>query len=336
MKKILFISMGEAFGGIEKQELDIASNINNYNIEFLTPIKIFNTKNEHNLNISRNKYIGRIIYNHRLYKFLNNNKYDIIHINSSIFLFSFQVALISRLTKHKIIVVQSHSIPYISKIKKLLIKLLLPIYKRLILSCSEEAKYSLFLNNTEILDNGIDINNFKYDEKIRKEYRKKLNIENKKVYGTVGRIDKNKNYDFLIDLFNKIKYTNSILLIIGTGPDKELKLDKKVLLLGQRQDIKELLNCMDIFIFPSLKEGFGLSVIESLATGLPTIISSNIPINIKLNNLYKVDDYDIDNWIDTINNIKINKREKAYKEIINRGYDIKDTCKKLENIYNDL
>ena len=44
-------------------------------------------------------------------KFLKNNKYDIIHINSSVFLFSFQVALISKLTKHKIM-------PYDEKTKK--------------------------------------------------------------------------------------------------------------------------------------------------------------------------------------------------------------------------
>lgn len=347
MKKVLFISMGEIFGGIEKQELDIANNIKNYDIEFLTPIKLFNTKKEHTLNISRNKYINRIKYNYKLYKFLKNNKYDIIHINSSVFLFSFQVALISKITKHKIIVVESHSIPYISKIKRLLIKILLPIYKRLInksLSCSIEAEKSLFLNNTEILNNGIDINNYKFNEKIRNEYRKNLNIEDKKVYGTIGRIDKNKNYNFLIDLFNNIKDKNSILLIIGTGPDKEqienkikeLKLDKKVLLLGQRQDIKELLSCMDIFIFPSLKEGFGLSIIESLTSGLPTIINSNIKINIKSNNLYRIDNYDISTWKETINNIKINKRENSYKEVINSGYDIKDTCKSLEKIYNDM
>ena len=97
MKKILFISMGESFGGIEKLELDLYKNIKKYKIDFLTSIKIFNTNNEISLDVSRKNLLGRIKYNYRLYKYLKKNKYDIIHINSSIFLFVLQVSIISSL-----------------------------------------------------------------------------------------------------------------------------------------------------------------------------------------------------------------------------------------------
>ena len=349
MKKILFISMGESFGGIEKQELEIYKNIRNYKIEFLTPVKIFNLDNEHTLNISRNNLLGKIKYNYRLYKYLKKNKYDIIHINSSIFLYSFQVALIAKITKNKIIVVESHSIPYNSKLKKILIKVLKPVYNRLIsksLACSKETINSLYLEDTIILNNGINVEDYKYSESLRKKYRNNLNINNDTVYGTIGRIDKNKNYLFLIDLFNKIQKenNNSKLLIIGTGPEeelikekiKELKLNDKVILLGQRIDIRALLSSMDVFIFPSLKEGFGLSILESLTSGLPTIINSNIPINIETNNLYKVDNYNINSWIKVIKKVKHKERYNSYKEIKDKGYDIKNTTKELTNIYKDL
>ena len=74
-----------------------------------------------------------------------------------------------------------------------------------------------------------------------------------------------KNQEFLIDIFyeiNKIN-ANTHLLLIGNGEDeekikakvKELNLEDNVSFLGIRKDIKELMQTMDVFVFPSLFEG---------------------------------------------------------------------------------
>ena len=86
--KVLQISMGEEFGGIEKLMWDVTSRIKNINFSFLTPVEVFkNKKNAYSLGVSRKSFIGKIKYNFRLYKYLRKNKYDVVHINSGVFLY---------------------------------------------------------------------------------------------------------------------------------------------------------------------------------------------------------------------------------------------------------
>lgn len=348
--KILQIIDGDSYGGISKIINDLTKNISNIKFDYLTSINLCN--NWINLNISRRTLKGKIIYNHRLHKFLKTNNYDVVHINSGVFLFSFQVVLICKLSKIKKIVVHSHSTPNISKFKKIIIKLLNPIFRKLTnvhLACSNEAAKSLFTKTKDviILKNGININNFKFDEKIRKIYREKLNINNNTVYCHIGSFDKAKNHIFLIDLFNKIHENNkhSILLMIGDGILKKeiekkvklLNIQDKVLFLGYRTDIKELLCASDVFLFPSLNEGLGIVLIESQTNGLPVLVSKNISECANISDNYKkINNYDIDTWINnlTINSIK--QRKIAFKDTIKSGYDIKTSSKQLEKIYYSL
>ncbi len=345
--KVLQIIDGDSYGGIAKIINDLTKNINNIKFDYLTSINLCN--NWINLNISRRTLKGKIIYNHRLRKFLKMNKYDIVHINSGVFLFSFQVVLICKLAKIKKIVVHSHSTPYISKVKKLFIKILNPIFRKLTnvhLACSMEAAKSLFTktNDVIILKNGIDINYFKFDEKIRNKYRKEFNIDNKTIYCHIGNFEKNKNHNFLIDLFNEIQKnnSNSILLLIGSDINtniiekvNELGLENKILFLGYRSDIKELLCASDIFLFPSLREGLGIVLIEAQTNGLPVYVSKNISEEANISNLFnKINTYDINDWTKRIKTN--NERKNAYQNTIKAKYDIKISSKQLENIYYNL
>ena len=177
MKKVLQISMGEEFGGIEKLEIEYLKGLNNkYKIDFLTPNEFTFKKYEkeinklngtlYNFGISRKKIKGKLIYFFRLKKFLKHNKYDIIHVNSSVFLFSFGVVFLGKICKVKKIIVHSHNTPYINTFRRVIINLFNPIYRLMIdeyLSCSKEAEYSLFtkrfvnMNKVILLKNGIDV-----------------------------------------------------------------------------------------------------------------------------------------------------------------------------------
>ena len=58
---------------------------------------------------------------------------------------------------------------------------------------------------------------------------------------------------------------------------KERKIEDKVLFLGIRDDIPDLMNLFDCFIFPSKHEGLGIVGIEAQAAGLPTFVADTIP-----------------------------------------------------------
>lgn len=349
--RVLQISMGENFGGIEKLELDICNNIKDIKIDVLTPTNINNKF--YNLNISRKSIIGRIKYLIRLNKFLKDNKYDLVHINSSIFLFSYQVAYICRKNNISKVIAHSHSMPKISFIKRIIRRILIPSYLKLIdkfLCCSREAGKSLlidkYIDKFTVIKNGIDIDKFKYNSKLRNKYRDKYNLNNKIVYGHVGRFEYEKNHLFLIDIFNEISkiQDNSILLLVGDGSLKDkiinkinsLGLTDKVIFIGFSDKVYELLNCMDIFILPSIYEGLGISLIEAQTNGLFVYSSDRVVSEVKISNNFKCFSLDEDVYNiakDIVSNKKKIKREEAYSDIIKNKYSINDTCDDLKDIY---
>lgn len=350
MVNILQIIDGKSFGGITTLMREVEKKISSeIKMDFLTACNI--CPEWHNLNADRSSISGRILYNLRLYKFLKKNKYDIIHINSGAFFFTFFCALTCRVCGIKKIIVHSHNTPRISKTKKILITLLNPIYRKLTsahLSCSKEASLSLFTKTDDvaIIKNGVDVDKYKFNETTRKKYRKKLDLEGKIVYGHVGRFHRQKNHEFLIDVFYEIqKKQDSILLLIGRGELEDqiqkkvhkLKIDNKVIFLGFREDINNLLNAMDIFLFPSMQEGLPISVIEAQTSGLPTFVSNAIPEEANISdNFYRIDTFDATKWTNKILNVKLQNRSTAYMNTINAGFDIEHTVSQLYHIYKAL
>jgi len=190
----------------------------------------------------------------------------------------------------------------------------------------------------KILNNGLPIQNFMYNSKKRDEIRKKLKIEDKFVIGHIGRFTKQKNHQFLIDVFNDYLAINenSLLLLIGEGELKKSieryiekkKIKDKVLFLGLIGNAYEMYNAMDCFVFPSLFEGMPNTVIEAQTNGLNCIISDKITTNVKLTN--KVEFLPLENsktWAKEIR-VSIN-REKDYSIIKEKGYDINDVTKEF-------
>lgn len=361
--KVLLVSMGEQFGGIEKLELDIMKNIDeSINIDFLTPNSIpfknyqniikKNHSNVYDFSLNRNTFINKIKYIIKLNKFLKKNKYDVVHINSSVFLFSFSVAFICKVRSIEKIIAHSHSVPKISYLRRLVMLLFSFLYVRLVdcfLSCSNEAKSSLLIKKYRdraiVIKNGIDIDKYKYNEKLRSKYRKKYKLDGK-VYGYVGRLEEEKNVLFLIDIFNEIvrRDNDSYLLIVGEGSLKDKLVEKisyfnlsdKVILLGEIDNVYDILNAMDIFILPSKREGFGISLIEAQANGLFVYGSSSIPNEVVASDNFKYFDLDCDvkKIVDDIINVKlITNRDKEFNKVKKSDYDILKTCRELENIY---
>ena len=129
---------------------------------------------------------------------------------------------------------------------------------------------------------GVDLSRFIVDKKICVRKRRELNIsDNAHVVLSVGELNKNKNHATVIRALSKTTNKDIIYLICGQGMLKdylielaqELELSEKVIFLGYRNDLHEIYQMADLFIFPSFREGLSVSVMEAMSAGLPIVAS---------------------------------------------------------------
>ena len=164
------------------------------------------------------------------------------------------------------------------------------------------------------------------------------------VIGHVGRFSKEKNHDYLIDIFFEIQKKDNRykLLLLGDGALKDslkLKAEKSglsdsVVFTGNVSNVQDYMQAMDLFVLPSEYEGLGIVGIEAQACGLPCVFSTGVPEEAKLTeNVKFVPLEDKDKWVATIKKmIKLPKLDNTEK-IREAGYDINETAKQLESIY---
>jgi glycosyltransferase involved in cell wall biosynthesis len=133
--------------------------------------------------------------------------------------------------------------------------------------------------------NGIDVKPFIDSKLTREAARIRLGLPDKEalVYGTVGRLVETKGLGVLLKAFARVyeKYPESWLILAGKGRLEaelrslaaELNIHERVLFLGYRTDIPEILKAYDVFVFPSIAEGLPGALLEAMATGIPVISS---------------------------------------------------------------
>lgn len=293
-------------------------------------------------------------------KFLNNNKYDIVHIHSgSLFALTYG-AKIARKSGAQKVIVHAHATGknnFKYRIIKLISNFVIVKYATDYFACSHYVakwkfpKKIVKQKKYEVIKNGIELKKYKFSENIREKYREDLSVKEKFVVGNVGRLSKEKNHIFLIEVFNEIykKNKDAVLLLVGGGCEdaagafqkniknkvEEYSLENVVHFLGSRNDVYNVLQAMDVFVFPSLYEGLGIVAIEAQASGLITICSENVPEEANLTKLFKKIDLSKgpDYWANEILKYKEVKRNDKTLEIKKMGYDATDCVKKLEKIY---
>lgn len=299
-----------------------------------------------------------IEYQKELRRVLKDGDYKIVH--SHINTLSVFPLMAAKKVGVPIRIAHSHSTTNKVEWKKNLMKIALrplsKIFATSYFACTEHAGRWMFgdknfdNNDVYVLNNAIDLEVFKYDKKIRKMKREELGIKDDAlVIGHIGRFVQQKNHSYLIDVFNKLhqKNSNSVLVLAGQGPlidevkckVNDLNLQDSVKFLGQRSDVSELYQALDVFLFPSIYEGLGIVLIEAECAGVPCFASTDVPAIAKV-----TDNLDFislneqpDVWATKIlDSLKDYKRKDCMKVVQNAGYDIKIEVKKLEEKYNDL
>lgn len=157
-------------------------------------------------------------------------------------------------------------------------------------ACSKNAGKWLFSNKSpeeiKVLNNAVNVEEFLFNREARQRTRKELGVRDELVIGHIGRFNKQKNHEFLIEIFKSVveKRPDAVLVMIGEGNLKpqiekkvlELGLTSNVRFLGVRSDIARLMQGMDLFLFPSLFEGLPVVLVEAQAAGLKCVISDSI------------------------------------------------------------
>lgn len=239
-----------------------------------------------------------------------------------------------------------------AKIYRIVMRKVICRYATDIVGCSLETGQFLagkkgFAKKGIILNNGIDTEIYNFNDEKRQEIRNSLGLNEKTVLGHIGQMYYVKNHDFLIDVFYEFqkKHEDSALLLISDGPYrkkleekvKRLNIAEKVKFLGFRDDISELLLAMDCFVFPSIHEGFPLTLVEAQASKLPCLISDTVNSSTKLNANVKFISLNspINDWVCEINELLKLERDSVDNSKVITEYDIRNISKKLEKVYLD-
>lgn len=226
----------------------------------------------------------------------------------------------------------------------------LPSVANVYCACGHKAGKFMFGDRKfSVIHNAVDLKMFLYNEKIRISKRDELDIAGDVfVIGHVGRYCYIKNQIFLIDVFSKVlqEKQNSILLLIGNGPDEakikskidSLGISNKVKLLKNRDDVNELYQVMDVFVMPSLFEGLPVVGVEAQANGLPCIVSNKISKEVVLSDCIKMLDLEdgVDEWKNAILSTNTERSMNSANQLEINGYNVKLESNKITSYYNSL
>lgn len=304
--------------------------------------------------------LGPVKYLKELKKILSSNKYIAVHSHTD-YQSGFP-ALAAKICGIKKRVCHSHSnnwpknSGFKDRFTLKLLQILIWFSATNYCSCSNEAAEFLFgkkmvkKHKVDILKNGIDINQFLNIDNCRDSVLDELDLPKEvKILGHVGRFSQSKNHIFILKVLRSILVNdpNYVALLVGDGPLK-IQIEKEaealgilnnIRFLGVRADIPRLMKAFDVFLFPSLFEGFGIVTLEAQCAGTPCVVSDAVPkvtdMNLNLISFINLNQ-DLDTWSKEINKsilIKRPENKTVFNNIIMHGFSIQENIPKWLSLY---
>lgn len=227
----------------------------------------------------------------------DNGPFAVVH--SHVFFYS---GLVLRAAKHAGVPVriahahnahtgESRSLPRLAYERGM--RLLIWRYATLLLGCSEKACRYVFGDaamrdaRCHVLSDGIDCDRFAFRAEVRSEMRAAYGLDGRFVVGHVGHFTAAKNHEKILRVFAALcrRRQDAALLLVGDGEleadvrrmAQELEIADRVVFAGAMQDVERAYQAMDVFLFPSRYEGFGMAVVEAQASGLACVASDVVP-----------------------------------------------------------
>lgn len=355
MLRVLHFEITNNLGGIESLLLNISrlilSKENKIQFDFVTQSEKRLPYEDELLNLGCQIYrvhnFNNIVdYIKDVDDLLKKGKYDIVHIhkNSLINIIPYFLAKKNQVSK---IIIHAHNTAPTNGNKLLFLhyinRIIISKSKVSKVACSNLAKEWIFGKDStvQIIPNGINLDKFKYNAQARARIRKEFNIRNEDVLlTTVGRLTKQKNQLFMIDVMKKLpsKYK---FVVFGKGELKKLiqseinknHLEDRFLLAGLRNNVSDYLQGADIFVMPSLHEGLPIAGVEAQAAGLPVLVSSNVTTELNIDGDVRFLDLEPGKWVDAIENINLERNSNIKSAFTKAGYDIEITEKEFMHLY---
>ncbi len=355
-----------ANGGQESFIMNMYRNMDHSKIvmDFMTPFTCDNTAMKEEIE----SYGGRVFaYNHpfgeknnqvfseSLKDFLKTHSYETVHFHSgSTYALMMGPKIASEAgVRNRIVhshcggdrdlkyrVIKTLSVPYFMK------------YPTEFCACSKLAaewkfpKKIVSAHQVRYLKNAVDLDRFSWNPDIRKKTREEMGVLDETVIGHVGRFSRQKNHDFLIEIFFAYlqRHPDAQLWLIGEGEEEErirqkvadLNIGAHVRFLGLRRDIPALMNAMDVFVLPSLFEGLPVVGVEAQAVSLPVIASDQVARELpvpELSSYLPLDDEQVIRWVEEIEQTLQFPRTDRRKELSAAGYEVKSAARKMQDFY---
>lgn len=286
-------------------------------------------------------------------KFFINNDIDIVHAHMT--LANFVPLYAAKKAGIKVRICHSHETGsttknFIKVFFEFLLKKICAKYATVLVACGMDAgKYMYGKKKFLIFNNAIDLDKFKYNEKIRKEKRKELNIDEETVViGHIGRFIEVKNHDFIIKIARELLKTNQNykIILIGNGEmENEIRkeiikfhLEKSISMIGIVDNPYDFYNIFDVFVLPSKREGLPIVALEAQASGLKCIFSNTIDQSTSIvNENCQFLELNVVKWVKVLKRItsSYDRNKKIKNNFAIRNLDIKVEYKKLDKLYKE-
>lgn len=353
MKKVLVINtVPYSIGGISTviENYFVALDKNRFRLDFVVN-KYIDKKYEHTFlsagsqifRLNRNsvlRYVGSVA------SIIRKNKYDVVHIHGNSRTMTLDL-LAAWLGGAPFRIAHSHNDscnhPLIHRFFKIPFDLLCNGR----IACGKAAGEWLFSKKEyAVLPNAVDTGRYVFDERVRCQMREKLGLADGEILlGHVGYFNEQKNQAFILDILAALlnQGKNVKVLFVGEGPLKKsieekaslMGVSSKAIFWGESENVPDLMCAMDVFVFPSKWEGFGIAMLEAQFMGLPCIASDEVPLETDVvdGNVRMGLQQPVKAWAEAVSGLLTEPRDRSHIRLASERYDIKKQVKLLESIY---